>query len=270
MDASWTLRSRRSVRDLGVVYVVSAVSARACRIPRSAAGQFLSETRAAVAGNCAVLSQLPRVIVSPALVSLAADGVAELVQDGVLQQLIQGQTELREQLALLPAVGTNRASSRNVWRFSRIVNAGLSGSRPARCRIGLHSSDLTSTHVQSSSPVRSTVDSTCCSAATCVRHDWREYPALQTNCIRGAGWINSDPTAGVVPGIGQKIISPQDLAISSPGCPPDRMGSVGPRYAGGMGPPGLILGLSASVDGRSLVYSRHLPAWDLMMIENFR
>ena len=33
---------------------------------------------------------------------------------------------------------------------------------------------------------------------------------------------------------------------------------------------GLILGMSVSPDGRSLAYSRHLKAFDLMMIENFR
>jgi len=37
-----------------------------------------------------------------------------------------------------------------------------------------------------------------------------------------------------------------------------------------MGPAGLILGLSASPDGRSLLYSRYTGASDLMMVENFR
>jgi hypothetical protein len=33
---------------------------------------------------------------------------------------------------------------------------------------------------------------------------------------------------------------------------------------------GMIMGLSASPDGRSLLYSRYTVASDLMMVENFR
>ena len=60
------------------------------------------------------------------------------------------------------------ASSRNVWRFSRIVKAGLSGSRSTRFRICAQSSDLTRTHVHSPSRVKSIPPSTPLSFLSCT------------------------------------------------------------------------------------------------------